>query len=242
MAKHDRPAKERRWIKPHWTESLRLVRRWAIRAIFGLAGLILLIVLAYRFVNPPTTPYMISESLRLGGIERNWVAIDGIAPVMVRSTVAAEDANFCRHWGFDIGEIRTALEEGSGRGASTITQQVVKNILLWQERSWIRKAMEGLITPVLEAAWPKQRILEVYLNVVEFDEGVFGVEAASQRYFGTPALNLSAAQAARLATVLPNPKGRSAVDLSPSLQRRAAAVADGAATIRSDGRDDCFKS
>jgi len=235
MAKRSKPTGAK-W----WTGSLRVARRWTIRAILGLVGLLLLVVLVYRFVNPPFTPYILSERLRLGGIERNWVPMDGIAPVMVRSAIAAEDANFCRHWGFDVSEIRAALEEGAGRGASTISQQVVKNVLLWQRRSWIRKALEGLITPVLEAVWPKRRILEVYLNVIEFGEGVFGVDAASRRYFGIPASDLSVAQAANLAAVLPDPKGRSAADLSANLTRRAAAIADGAATIRSDGRDDCF--
>ncbi len=242
MAKHGKPIQRARKLREHWHEWLGLVRRWAVRVALGSVGLVLLTLLAYRFVNPPITPHMLSESLRLGGIERNWVSMDQIAPVMARSAVAAEDANFCRHWGFDIGEIRLALEEGKGRGASTISQQVVKNILLWQGRSWLRKALEGLITPALEAVWPKRRILEVYLNVAEFDQGVFGVEAASQRYFGIPALKLSAMQAAYLAVVLPDPKGRSAAKPTASQQRRATAIADGAETIQIDGRDDCFES
>ncbi len=205
-------------------------------------GLTLFILLAYRFVNPPVTPYMLSERLRLGGIEQNWVPMDRIAPAMARSVVAAEDANFCLHWGFDIHEIRAALAEGAKRGASTISQQVVKNILLWHGHSRVRKMLEALITPAVEAIWSKRRILEVYLNVAEFDEGVFGVEAASRRYFGVSALQLSTTQAAYLATVLPAPKRRSAVHLTASQRRRAASIADGAATIRSDGRDDCFQS
>ncbi len=242
MAERGKPIQRARKLSEHWRDCLGLVRRWAVRVALGLVGLVLLTLLAYRFVNPPITPYMLSESLRLGGIERNWVPMDQIAPVMARSAVAAEDANFCRHWGFDIGEIRLALEEGKGRGASTISQQVVKNILLWQGRSWSRKALEGLITPVLEAVWPKRRILEVYLNVAEFDEGVFGVDAASRQYFGIPASKLSSTQAAYLAAVLPDPKGRSAVKPTASLQRRATAITDGAETIQFDGRDDCFES
>jgi len=235
MAKHGKPTGNKWCARP-----LRMARRWAIRAILGLVGLLLLLVLVYRFVNPPFTPYILSERVRLGGIERNWTSMDGIAPVMARSAVAAEDANFCRHWGFDVGEIRAALEEGAGRGASTISQQVVKNVLLWQRRSWIRKALEGLNTPVVADVWPKRRILEVYLNVNEVDEGVVGDDVASRKYFGIPASNLNAAQAASLSTVLPDPKGRSPANLSATLKRRAAAIADGAATIQSDGRDDCF--
>ena len=205
-------------------------------------AVVLLAVLAYRVVNPPTTPYMFAESRRLGGIERIWAPLEQIAPVMARAAVAAEDANFCLHWGFDMAAIRSALNEGGSRGASTISQQVVKNTWLWHGRSWTRKALEAGITPVMEALWPKRRVLEIYLNVAEFDEGVFGVEAAAQSYFGVSAAKLSAIQAARLAAVLPNPKGRSASRPSAAVRKRAAAIAGGAATIRADGRDTCFKS
>jgi monofunctional biosynthetic peptidoglycan transglycosylase len=137
-----------------------------------------------------------------------------------------------------MGAIRLALEEGANRGASTISQQVVKNVFLWHGRSWLRKALEAVLTPVMEATWSKQRILEVYLNVAELDEGVFGVGAAGPWYFGTDAGDLSAAQAARLAAVLPAPKVRSAREPS----RRSRAIADGAALIRADGRAACFES
>ena len=106
---------------------------------------------------------------------------------MGRSAVAAEDANFCNHWGFDMAAIRLAIDEGSNRGASTISQQVVKNVFLWHGRSYVRKAMEAVMTPVVELVWTKRRMLEVYLNVAEFDEGVFGVQAAAQHYFGVDA-------------------------------------------------------
>ena len=155
--------------------------------------------------------------------------------------MAAEDANFCNHWGFDMGAIRAAINEGGGRGASTISQQVVKNAYLWQGRSWTRKALEAVMTPVLEAVWTKRRILEVYLNVAEFDEGVFGVDAAARHYFGVGPEDLSAQQAARLAAVLPNPKGRSASNPSAYLRKRTTAIISGAATIRADGRSACFE-
>lgn len=219
-----------------------LALRWIFRATALAGAFIVLAVLLYNVVNPPTTPYILSESRRLGGIERTWVPLADIAPVMVRSVVAAEDANFCLHWGFDMTAIRAALDAGGGRGASTISQQVVKNTYLWQGRSWLRKALEALITPVVEALWSKQRVLEVYLNVVEFDDGVFGIEAAAQRYFGVSAAQLSELQAARLAAVLPNPKERSASRPSGELRRRAASIRDGAATIRADGRSACFES
>lgn len=191
-------------------------------------------------MNPPTTPYIVSESRRLDGVDRAWVSIEEVSPFMPRSVVAAEDANFCTHWGFDVKAIRAALNEGRGRGASTISQQVVKNVYLWQGRSWTRKALEAMLTPLVEAVWSKRRILEVYLNVAEFDEGVFGVEAAARHYFGVGPEELSATQAARLAAILPDPKRRSASRPSTLVRKRTRAIISGAATIRADGRSSCF--
>jgi monofunctional biosynthetic peptidoglycan transglycosylase len=223
------------------TSPLRWVRRWVLRGV--LAGVVLsgLWVLAYAVINPPTTPYILSEKRRLGAVDRMWVPFEAVAPVMARSVVAAEDANFCTHWGFDMDAIRAALEDGARRGASTISQQVVKNAYLWHGRDWSRKALEALITPAVEAAWSKRRILEVYLNIVEFDEGVFGVEAAARHYFGVGPEALSAVQAARLAAVLPNPKARSAARPGGFVRRRADGIMDGAETIRRDGRAACFE-
>ncbi|NOD76012.1 MULTISPECIES: monofunctional biosynthetic peptidoglycan transglycosylase [unclassified Ruegeria] len=217
------------------------VRRWATRAALAIAGLVVALVLFYSVVNPPVTHTIWSEWRRLGKVEREWVPIEEISPIMARSVVAAEDANFCQHWGFDVEAIRDALEGGGNRGASTITQQVVKNVFLWQGRSWVRKAMETSITPVVEIFWSKQRILEVYLNVAETGNGVFGVEAAAQRYFNRSAAQLTSVQAARIAAILPSPRNRSVTDPSVRTRRRAASILDGAATIRADGRADCFE-
>ena len=199
------------------------------------------VIAAHRIIEPPRTYFMGQEERRLGRIGHDWVPMARIAPVMARSLVAAEDANFCQHWGFDMGAIRTAIAEGSGRGASTLSQQVVKNVYLWHGRNWARKALEAVMTPVVETLWPKRRIVEVYLNVAEFDAGVFGVEAAAQHYFGVSAADLSAVQAARLAAVLPDPKDRSAKSPSAALRKRAASIMDGAATIDRDGRAACFE-
>lgn len=215
--------------------------RWLFRGVLAIVVAVCLWVVAYSVFNPPTTPYIMQESRRLGGVDRAWVPFDEIAPVMARSVVAAEDANFCEHWGFDMGAIRAALEDGAQRGASTITQQVVKNAFLWHGRDWSRKALEALITPLVEATWSKRRILEVYLNIVEFDAGVFGVEAAARHYFRVGPEDLSALQAARLAAVLPNPKARDAARPTSALRRRAASIRDGAETIRRDGRAACFE-
>ncbi len=223
-------------VKRQWKR----LRYWLRRlAIWGTA-FVVLSVLLYAVVNPPFTWTMVGEKRRLGSIDRQWVPIEEVAPVMRRSVVAAEDANFCLHWGFDMRAIRSAIEEGAGRGASTLSQQTVKNVYFWQGRNWLRKSLETLMTPLVEIAWSKRRILEIYLNVAEFDEGVFGVEAASRHYFGVGPENLTAVQAARLAAVLPNPKRRSASKPTAGLRKRAAAILDGAATIRADGRDACF--
>lgn len=219
---------------PAWRRSL---KRWPLYLIGVFA-----LLLAYPAVlRPPTTPYILSEGARLGSVERTWVDMEQIAPVMARSVVAAEDANYCLHWGFDMGAIRDALEDGGARGASTLSQQVVKNVYLWHGRSWARKALEALITPFVELIWSKRRIVEVYLNVAEFDEGVFGVEAAARHYFGVKAVELSSTQAARLAALLPDPKGRSASKPSDFVKRRATSIVDGAATIKADGRSACFE-
>lgn len=223
------------------TPTVRHIRRWLTRAVAAIAGALLAIILLYSVVNPPVTHTIWSEWRRLGKVEREWVPIEDMAPIMARSVVAAEDANFCLHWGFDVEAIRDALEDGGNRGASTITQQVVKNVFLWQGRSWIRKALETSITPVVEIFWSKQRILEVYLNVAETGNGVFGVEAAAQRYFSTSASKLTPVQAARIAAILPSPRNRSVTDPTAQTRRRAASILDGAATIRADGRADCFE-
>ncbi len=211
-------------------------------ALLGVAGLALALVLLFGVINPPSTPYIFSESRRLGGVDHWWVDFEDIAPVMARSVVAAEDANFCNHWGFDLIAIKKAIADGSNRGASTISQQTVKNVYLWHGRTWIRKALEAAMTPAVEAVWSKQRIIEVYLNVAEFDEGVFGVGPAAEHYFGVAPAALSATQAARLAAILPSPKTWSASKPTPYIRQRSAGIRDGAATISKDGRAACFES
>jgi len=219
----------------------RRVLRWFARGVLGVVGFYAALILLFAVVPPPGNLYQWSESWRLGGVERNWVAWDDMAPAMGRSAVAAEDANFCLHWGFDIAAIRLAVEEGSNRGASTISQQVVKNVFLWHGRSYVRKAMEAILTPAVELVWSKRRILEVYLNVAEFSEGVFGVQAAAQHHFGVDARDLTPTQAARLAAVLPDPKGRDAGNPSDFVRKRTRSILSGAETIDTDGRASCFQ-
>lgn len=209
----------------------RRLRTLLLRAM----ALSVLIVASCAVINPPTTWTIMTE----GTPGRRWTPMRDIAPVMARSVVAAEDANFCRHWGFDMSEIRRVIASGSNRGASTISQQAAKNVFLWQGRSWPRKTLEAALTPVVEGMWSKRRILEVYLNVAEFGPGIFGIAQAAERHFGTTPDRLTPMQAARLAAVLPAPKERDPA--GPAVARRAAAIADGAATIARDGRASCFQ-
>ncbi|KPQ07324.1 MAG: monofunctional biosynthetic peptidoglycan transglycosylase [Rhodobacteraceae bacterium HLUCCA12] len=232
--------KARSGLLDRLARAIRRVLRWGVLGGLVLLGVLLAWVALYRLVDPPGGIYMWQEMRRLGAIEREWVPIEGIAPVMARSVVAAEDANFCRHWGFDMAAIRAALDAGAGRGASTISQQVVKNVFLWHGRSWLRKALEGVMTPMVETLWSKRRILEVYLNVAEFGTGIFGVEAAGQSHFGQAAADLTPRQSALLAAVLPAPQDRDAARPTAFVSGRANAIADGAATIARDGRAACF--
>ena len=220
----------------------RRVLTWAWRGFLAVAAFYLVLIVLFSVLPPPGNLYQWSESWRLGGIKRDWVDWDEIAPVMPRSAVAGEDANFCLHWGFDMAAIRDAIATGSNRGASTLSQQVVKNVFLWQGRSWLRKAMEAAMTPVVELLWSKQRILEMYLNQAEFAEGVFGVQAAAQHYWGKNASELTATEAARLAAVLPNPKEYNAGKPGPYVRGRARNIMSGAETIAADGRAGCFQS
>lgn len=239
-------ASRKKTLEPEPTPSpktplLRRIWRGVARFFALIAAFYAVLIFLFSFLPPPINIYQAQEAWRLGGIEKDWVDWDQIAPVMARSVVAAEDANFCLHWGFDMTAIRDAIEDGSSRGASTLSQQVVKNVFLWHGRSWLRKAMEAGLTPVVELLWSKQRLLEVYLNTAEFAEGVFGVQAAAQHHFGVDAADLTATQAARLAAVLPDPQGRDAGNPSAFVKKRTRSIIAGAETIAVDGRADCFE-
>ncbi len=227
-----RRVKARRWRR-------RLVRR-VLRGILAFMLISLLVIGSLRWINPPINYYQASEWVRTGSFNQDWIAIKDMSRHLPLSAVAAEDANFCTHFGFDVDALRLAIESGGRRGGSTITQQTAKNVFLWQGRSWVRKGLEAGLTPVIELFWGKRRVLEIYLNVAEFDAGVFGVEAAMQHYFGTSARSATPTQAARLMAILPNPKARSASRPGEFTARRARAIVSGAGTIRADGRADCF--
>ena len=223
---------------------LRALIFWPIRIGIALALFCILWVAIYRFAALPGGIYMAQQAWAHGGIRQDWRPIEEISPRLARAVVAAEDARFCDHYGFDFEAIRAAIrlnEQGKRTyGASTITQQTAKNVFLWHERSWVRKGLEAGFTVLIEIFWPKQRILEVYLNTAEFAPGVFGAEAASQHHFGRPASALTLTQASRLAAVLPNPSLRNAAKPSASVKRRSRSIAAGAQTLKSEGTDRCL--
>lgn len=180
-----------------------------------------LLLLVLRFVPPPTSAFMLQSPYP---VRQSWVNIDTLPSHLALAMVASEDQRFMQHIGVDFTAISDALEQaddGDGpRGASTITQQTAKNLLLWPGRSPVRKGLEAAIALGLELIWGKKRILEVYVNIAEFGKGIYGVEAASQYYFGKPASRLSPNEAARLAVLLPSPRKRDARQLTPYLRER----------------------
>lgn len=179
--------------------------KYSLLLLIGVAALLLLSVLAFRWLPVPTSSFMLQSRTH---VDYQWVSLEHISPYMALAVVAAEDQRFPEHSGLDMVEIEKALYSDSGppRGASTITQQVAKNLYLWGGRSYLRKGIEAGIALVIELIWSKQRILEVYLNIAQFGDGVYGVEAASWRYFNRPAAALTQQQSALLAAVLPNPE------------------------------------
>ncbi|WP_370087927.1 monofunctional biosynthetic peptidoglycan transglycosylase [Ekhidna sp.] len=185
--------------------------------------LTLLWVVIYAFIPIPLTKLMVIEG-QSKKIAYEWRDLEDISERLQLAVMCAEDQYFLLHAGLDFRSIKKAEEVnkrgGNMRGASTITQQVAKNVFLWPDRTWVRKAAELYFSLLIEMVWSKQRIMEVYLNVAEFGDGIFGAEAASQAYFKRPAKGLSVTQAARLAAILPSPKRYSAVSPSPYVQRR----------------------
>lgn len=212
-----------------------LIRRtlaWFIRALLGLILAVVAVLLLLRFVNPPTTAFMLAYKFQPGdqSIRHQWVPLAEISPWLPRAVMASEDQRFPHHWGLDTDAIGKALQEyrrGEGlRGASTITQQTVKNLFLWEGRSLFRKGLEAMLAVAVEVLWPKQRIMEVYLNIAEFGPGIYGAEAASRVHFGRSARALTALQSARLAAVLPSPKRFDAAAPSPYVWQRVEWIRD----------------
>jgi monofunctional biosynthetic peptidoglycan transglycosylase len=190
---------------------LKRLRRWLLAGIMAYLLFSLAPVIVLRWVTPPTSAVMLQRILFEGQeLDYQWVPLSRITPQAALAVVAAEDQKFPYHQGFDLQAIRNAVENnargGRLRGASTLTQQVARNLFLWQGRSYLRKGLEAWLTMLLELSWPKQRILEVYLNIAETGPQTFGIQAAAVRYFGRSASTLTREQAALIAAVLPNPR------------------------------------
>jgi len=202
------------------------------------------LTLIYRFAPPPMTILMGQRLVEGQGLTKQWRPLSQISPELVYAVIAAEDARFCSHMGFDVEAIRGAMasnERGGGtfRGGSTISQQTAKNVFLWPARSYVRKGLEAYFTTLIEVGWGKRRIMEVYLNVVEWGPGTYGAEAAAQRYFDIPAARLNRTQSARLAAVLPSPLRWRVVSPGPYVAGRSRSISANAATVRQAGLAAC---
>jgi len=208
---------------------LRRLRRILSRVLLGLFVLSLVPVALWRYFDPPFTLLMLERRMEApagAALRYQWVDLDQVSPELLLAVVAAEDQKFPSHRGFDIEAIHRALNEAARgrrlRGASTISQQVAKNVFLWSGRSWLRKGLEAYYTLLIELTWGKRRILEVYVNVAELGPRTFGVEAASRYWLARPAKAIDRSQAALLAALLPNPRERSATRPSPQVRERQA--------------------
>jgi len=205
--------------------------KWLVILFFGST---LFVEVLYIFVNPPVTPLMLKRLVdqkvdgRRMRLEKDWVPIEKISPSLVNAVVASEDNRFLEHWGIDVNAIQKALEYNKRhkrkRGASTITQQVAKNVFLWPARTWLRKGFEVYFTVTIEVLWSKKRIMEVYLNVMETGDGVYGAEAAAQRYYHKTAKRLTRSESAMIAACLPSPIKRNPASPTAYLYRRQARI------------------
>ncbi|MFC3550958.1 monofunctional biosynthetic peptidoglycan transglycosylase [Lysobacter cavernae] len=227
-----------RAIQPPSTGAKRRGGRW-FRWLLALPLLFLaatvLQVAALRFFDPPFSAFMVSRQLEAWGdgdwrfrIAYDWRDLDEMSANVPVALVASEDQNFAEHFGFDLKAIEKARKNNARgrkvRGGSTISQQTAKNLFLWSGRSWVRKGIEAWYTVLIEALWPKHRIIEVYANIAEFGDGVYGAQAAARTYFHKDADRLTPAQAARMAAVLPSPRRYSIARPGPYVQRRANAI------------------
>lgn len=237
----------RRRKNPTFRERLRQgAKRWLRRVVVVLVILIALpplLTLLYRveFIHPVST-LMLRDLATLKGYERDWIALDAVAPDLIKSVVMSEDGQFCSHNGVDWGALNEvigdALDGEQTRGASTITMQTAKNLFLWPSRSFIRKGLEIPLAIWIDLVLPKHRIMEIYLNIAEWGDGIYGIEAASWIRFGRPASELTARQAALLTVTLPNPYRRDPTNPGEGMQRLAGIIEARAAKY--GGHADCL--
>ena len=213
----------------------RRFRRYVTTALGIVMFVSITLTLPWRWLTPPTTAFILQDRFyHKSRIHQRWVPFGEISPALPIAVVAAEDQKFPHHHGFDFQSLSEALQEDRRhrRGASTISQQLAKNLYLWPGRSVFRKALEAYCTVLIEFTWPKLRILEVYLDVVEFGPKVYGVDAASRLFFGKPPSRITSQEAALLAAVLPSPKRMSALRPSEYVRKRASEIE---ATVRALG-------
>jgi len=203
---------------------LRKLSRWTAIAVLAVLFVTCLPVVALRWVEPPTSSFMLQDDNVTGRLSYEWVDWSSINASLPLAVIAAEDQKFPTHFGFDLESIQDSFDRGRNgqglRGASTITQQVAKNLFLWSGRSFVRKGIEAYVTLLIETAWPKKRILEIYLNIAEFGPGIYGVGAASQEFFGKLPTEIRDSEAALLASVLPNPSRLLATSPSEYVRQR----------------------
>lgn len=207
---------------------LKKIFRFILRTVLVLFLLSIVMTIVYRFVPVPVTPLMIQRYFEMedGKIDKDWIPLEEISNNLPLAVVTAEDQKFEEHYGFDLEAIEKAVkynEKHKGKkvkGASTISQQTAKNVFLWPGRSWVRKGLEVYFTFLIELFWSKERIMEVYLNVIEMGPGVYGAEAAARHYFNKPAANLTKSEAASIAAILPNPNRWSASKPTPYIVKK----------------------
>lgn len=210
------------------------LRRWLARAVLLVAAATLVVLglaAGYRFVAPPVSSLMLIRAAGGAAVDYRWVPLEEMSPHLVRAVVASEDARFCLHRGVDwqvmgdlVAQVLDTRATAPSRGGSTITMQTAKNLFLWPQRSYVRKAMEMPLAYWIDLVWPKERVIEVYLNIAEWGPGIYGAEAAARHHFAKPAGRLTRAEAALLAAVLPNPLERVAGKPSNEVKRRAGAI------------------
>ena len=222
----------------------RLLRNIALALFIILVAGPIVAVLLFRFIPPPVTPLMVIRAVEGKGLDHRWRPIDEVAPALPRALIAAEDARFCEHHGFDFNALQKAYANNEAgkkiRGGSTISQQTAKNVFLWPGRSYVRKGLEAWFTVLIEVGWGKKRIMEVYMNSIEFGPGIYGAESASRRYFGVGADKLTQAQASRLAAILPSPLKWRVIKPGKYVAKRTQKIGKASGAVRRDGLDDCI--
>ena len=218
---------------------------WVMKAAVAFVLLSILWVVVLRFVPPPITLTMLGDVVGGHGVTKSWREIGDIDPDMPRAAIGGEDGRFCQHNGFDYAAIAAAVRRnadgGRIRGGSTISQQTAKNVFLWQNGGYFRKALEAWFTLLIEAIWGKRRIMEVYLNVAETGIGTYGVDAGARRYFKHGAGSMTAREAAQIAAVLPLPKKRAGIAPQGFTRRYANSIARRVGVVRRQGLDSCLR-